>query len=133
MKDNRPKVFVNAPGNGRKGFRSIPLKKRLWTKVLKTKTCWEWTATKNPDGYGLIKLEGRMESAHRLVYRLKNGPIPKGLYVLHRCDVPRCVNPKHLFLGTQADNVRDMFRKGRGNPSGHKNVKIEDILEAHEG
>jgi len=66
--------------------------------------------------------EGKQPPAHRVAWVLVNGRIPRGRKVLHLCDRPKCVEPKHLFLGTQADNVRDMIRKGRMNPSiGEKN------------
>lgn len=81
--------------------------------------CWLWTSVVSRDGYGRIWSEGRMPGAHRVAWELFRGPIPKGggqhrTCVLHRCDVPICVNPGHLFLGTDADNVADMTAKGRG-------------------
>ena len=95
---------------------------RFWKKVcldLGPKSCWEWTASKLRDGYGSFKLDGRRQSAHRVAWQLVNGPIPRGegahgTCVLHHCDNPACVRPGHLFLGTNADNVRDREEKGRG-------------------
>lgn len=86
-----------------------PLHIAFWERVHKTRTCWVWTGPKNRDGYGCVS----GNRAHRYSWELINGKIPKGLSVLHRCDNPPCVNPKHLWLGTQTDNVMDMVAKGR--------------------
>jgi len=75
--------------------------------------CWEWQRTCNDDGYGQLRVAGRMVYAHRLAFELGVGPVPSGMKVLHRCDNPACINPKHLFAGTQSDNMRDCFLKGR--------------------
>ena len=75
--------------------------------------CLEWTASKNHSGYGWFSLEGRAWLAHRVAWILERGPIPDGLCVLHTCDNPSCVAIDHLWLGTQADNNRDMDAKGR--------------------
>lgn len=80
--------------------------------------CWLWQGNKTWSGYGLLRRDDKVQSTHRYFWKKFNGVIPAGKCVLHRCDVPSCVNPKHLFLGTQADNIRDMFRKGRANPRG---------------
>lgn len=87
---------------------------RFWAKVKVGDGCWEWVANRNPAGYGLLKVEGRMMSAHRLSWELLRGRIPDGIQVLHHCDNPSCIRPDHLFLGTQSDNLNDMVRKGRG-------------------
>ena len=80
--------------------------------------CIFWTGTKTPTGYGMLwkkdtQPRGHRVYAHREAYEQANGAIPAGLSVLHRCDTPSCVNPEHLFLGTQRDNMFDAVRKGR--------------------
>lgn len=82
----------------------------------KATDCWRWDGYTGQKGYGYVRVGGRagvLKLAHRLAWELQYGPIPEGLWVLHRCDVPRCVRPGHLFLGTPADNNWDMSRKGR--------------------
>lgn len=89
---------------------------RFWSKVNRRDShgCWYWTASRNAKGYGqLMYRDGIPRHAHRISWELHNGYIPEGIWVLHRCDVPHCVNPSHLFLGTQTDNMRDMVAKKR--------------------
>ena len=86
---------------------------RFWSKVKKGDRCWEWTAALTSDGYGRFWLDAKTLGAHRISWEIANGAIPKGFCVCHRCDNPRCVRPDHLFLGTNADNLRDMRQKGR--------------------
>jgi len=83
--------------------------------------CIEWAGKRRPEGYGLVPrgTGGGYVRAHRLAWMLAHGPIPPGMFVCHRCDHPPCVNVAHLFLGTNADNVRDMLAKGR-NSQGEK-------------
>lgn len=77
--------------------------------------CWLWTAfASEAVGYGQIFIPGnRHATAHRVSWELCRGPIPAGMFVLHKCDVRLCVNPHHLFLGTQQDNIADCSRKNR--------------------
>lgn len=90
---------------------------RFWEKVEEGEPdqCWEWTAGKITSGYGSFWLHGRQVLAHRVAWELVNGPIPGGLLVCHHCDNPGCVNPSHLFLGSDWDNAADRDAKGRGN------------------
>ncbi len=81
--------------------------------IIKENECWEWKRAKNGYGYGTLTVKGKTVLAHRLVYELCNGLIPKGMNVCHKCDNPACINPKHLFLGTRSDNMQDCSRKGR--------------------
>ena len=75
--------------------------------------CWLWTGAKTCDGYGKLEVHGRTVYAHRLAYEHWHEPIGDGLRILHKCDIPECVNPDHLQPGTQADNVADMYAKNR--------------------
>lgn len=97
-----------------------PLDERFWARVDKTDNCWLWIGSKVHNGYGRIWSNGKTLLAHRFSYELHKGPIPKGLCVLHHCDVRNCVRPDHLFTGTRRDNTQDMIRKGRRGSCGTK-------------
>lgn len=89
---------------------------RFWSKVDRSggpDSCWPWLAGRMRAGYGNFWMDGHEKLAHRVAWELTNGPIPIGLCVLHRCDNAPCQNPIHLWLGTKADNSRDMVSKGR--------------------
>lgn len=75
--------------------------------------CWLWTKYVGTSGYGQVQVSHKSKSAHRVMFQVHNGEIPKGLVVMHTCDNKLCVNPDHLSLGTQKDNVRDCVAKGR--------------------
>ena len=92
-----------------------------WSKVDAGDNCWFWTAGRDRDGYGrfAVGLGGKAQAhvrAHRFAYETFNGPIPDGLVVMHTCDNPPCVNPRHLELGTSQDNNDDKVQKGRHAP-----------------
>lgn len=86
---------------------------RFKEKINFTNSCWLWTAGKYGKGYGSYTLDGKNQSAHRVSWKFVYGEIPEGLCVLHKCDTPSCVNPDHLFLGTNQDNMDDKVSKGR--------------------
>lgn len=89
--------------------------KRFWDKVDKrgTDDCWEWMAGKNRCGYGTFVINGKGDLAHRASILIEGSDIPSGMCVLHSCDNPSCVNPSHLFIGTQCENNQDRHKKGR--------------------
>lgn len=101
-------------------------RERFETFVLRTDTCWLWQGVLSNRGYGLLSVSGRYVGAHRFAYTEFVGPIRDGLFVCHRCDVRKCVNPNHLFLGTQSDNVKDMVAKGRHVCNLPDNTKVSD-------
>ncbi len=89
-------------------------RRRFYSHLKKEKSgCWVWRSTIVWNGYGRMWYCGQGIRAHRMSWMLHRGPIPKGLWVLHKCDNPPCVNPDHLFVGTRSDNMRDAKRKGR--------------------
>lgn len=101
----------------KKGHGKVDLNIRFWNKVDKVNGGvlghWNWIAGVNKAGYGRVNINRKAILAHRVSYEMKFGKIPKNLHVLHKCDYPPCVNPDHLFLGTQNDNNHDRDLKGR--------------------
>lgn len=111
------------------------MKDYFWGRVspLGEDECWLWRGG-TTRGYGVFTVATKHVYAHRVSWELHKGPIENGLDVLHRCDVPLCVNPNHLFLGTQTDNVNDMWAKGRANPpvgerNRHAKLTAEQVYE----
>lgn len=108
---------------------------RFWAKVHKTEQCWIWIAALfRETEYGAFSFNSRPISAHRFSWILHFEEIPKGLFVLHKCDCRRCVRPDHLFVGTQRDNMIDMRCKGRtfhpcGEDSGKARLTNEEVFE----
>ncbi len=107
-----------------------PLIERFWERVevRGEDDCWFWTAACFPSGYGAIRDEGQARCAHRVSYQIDHGHIPQGLFVLHHCDERRCVNPKHLYAGTQKQNVQDAWDRDRM-PFGEQTV-MSKLTEA---
>jgi len=96
--------------------RRVPIDVRFWSRVDKTDGCWLWRpAPRTPNGYGSLRIQRnpvRYVLAHRFSYELHHGPIPEGALVCHTCDVKRCVNPAHLYLGDHRTNGRDASERG---------------------
>jgi len=108
-------------------FHGMPEATRFLKRVdmKEKKDCWEWQGSRNrKQWHGQWRNKaGQIELAHRAAWRLFTSDIPEGLCVLHRCDNPVCCNPDHLFLGTQADNLKDMWRKKRARPGVSRGAK----------
>lgn len=111
-------------------MKKVDLITRFWLLVDKRsdEECWNWLGNKR-NGYGRFWVEDRLLSAHRVSWELAYGSIKEGIKVLHHCDNPSCVNPSHLFLGTQTDNMQDMTKKNRRKgPIGSEchNVRLDE-------
>lgn len=108
---------------------------RFWSYVDKGGDCWVWKRAIHTYGYGVFHLSKErgcaLVSAHRYSWELAHGPIVDGLFVLHKCDNPPCVNPNHLFLGTQKINVRDAALKGRIHTTKLSKEKAEAIRDLY--
>jgi hypothetical protein len=108
----------------------------VWKKINKKSSseCWEWMGCKSGDGYGAIQINKRTYSVHRLVYELTYDKIPTGLCVCHTCDNPLCCNPKHLWVGTTQENLKDRDLKNRqsysyGELCGTHKLITQEVLE----
>jgi len=102
-------------GYNKSTFHDRTIKERLLFRATEDGSCLIWNGGKSGGGYGSITIDGQHKMTHRVCYEEYFGEIPDGLLVCHRCDNPPCINPDHLFLGTQSDNLQDMYAKGRQN------------------
>lgn len=119
---------THGPGRGNYVHRRTPAPERFAPKVRRgaPDECWVWLGSMR-NGYGnFLDGDGVVVYAHRFAWEQRHGPIPDGLHVLHRCDNPQCVNVAHLYLGTNADNIRDKLIRGRQSRSGRK-LTAEDV------
>lgn len=107
---------------------------KFWKTFKRQKNgCWLWP-TSIENSYGSFSAENQVYAVHRLAWALANGPVPRGLSVLHKCDVRNCGNPEHLFTGTQKENVQDMHAKGRAKKSAnlydvHVHLFADDLAQ----
>lgn len=99
---------------------------RFLVKVDMTGSCWNWKAAMHPQGYGKFADNGKPDRTHRVSWKLFNGPISGGAWVLHKCDNRRCVNPDHLYLGDRQQNINDMMARNR-----HRSVRITTCPKGH--
>lgn len=113
-------LFQDRPASDNETLRlPPPAMQRFWAKVRRTETCWLWMGSVSGGGglkHGQVLIRPLFrtpQKAHRIAWMLARGPIPAGMQVNHHCDVPTCVNPEHLYLGTQLDNMRDAVKRER--------------------
>lgn len=126
--ERRKRLARSETSGRRRAFEANPpeavrqmLRDRLRTRsVLSPDGCLLWSGAREVRGYGQIFAGGLLWRTHRAAWVAHRGPITDGLFVLHRCDVRNCINPHHLFLGTQAENVADCMRKGRFRPGSQR-------------
>ena len=106
-------VKSSTPSSFKLGYRGTP-EERFERKFSKESNgCWIWTAARSQDNYGHFFFEGKILKSHKVSFLLYRGRVPKGKCVLHICDNSLCVNPNHLYIGTQIDNIADRERRGR--------------------
>lgn len=118
-------------------FKPIPIEQRFWLKVNKgdINECWNWSGKKRKDGYGVVFYKGRETRAHRVIFFMQGLALTSSDVVMHKCDNPACVNPTHLKIATQQENLKDMRQKKRNTFSlsgiDHPNSKFnyKDIKE----
>lgn len=106
------KGYKRPPRWWRSGPKPVPLTERY---VAAPNGCWNFSGRLSSRGYGMLKWQSKNTYAHRLMYVQTHGQIPDGLWVLHHCDNPQCINPEHLYAGTPSDNAKDRENRGRGN------------------
>jgi hypothetical protein len=114
-------------------------KESFWDKVNLLGDCWEWQGARTKFGHGKVRYGGNYFGAHVCAYEFSHGRLTKGLWVLHRCDNPPCVNPSHLYAGTPKNNTADMFRRGRaardgalGSANPHSVLTETQVLQIRE-
>lgn len=110
--------------SGRKHLNDAEFAEYFWSRARKTKGCWLWTGCLNRRGQGNIRRGGNLLLVSRVAWTIMHGPIPAKMFVCHKCDVPSCINPSHLFLGTQFDNMRDCAAKGRHKHQRHPELAL---------
>ena len=106
-------MFSKAMITAHSSEQSVMERLERYSEVNETTGCIEWTKGKDQYGYGRISVGQRRLGAHRVAYAMQVGPVPKGKVVMHSCDNPKCINPKHLSIGTPKENVHDCIAKGR--------------------
>lgn len=125
----QPLKFISGHNSRFQKFQAT--EESFWNKVkiLSPSECWPWQGYVNEDGYGTVAFRGKRYGSHRLAWILTYGEPGEGILVLHSCDNPPCCNVRHLFSGSQTDNMQDMMRKGRGNKLKGENHSMAKLRE----